>query len=710
MSVDSQPELEHSRLPPSNSVETCTDQSGGSDETEAYEDRIERRVDGCVENLIEEYPYLAHMPLAESDGLKLRSLYVEEEYVEEHVEEADYVRPEDRSPGAPEEQWNNGFTIERLARRESVTVAEGLRRFLEGRQKYDDGVTGVFETVDGDEFTKQFTDSWTAEYGDEQSAKNAAAQRQLCGGEYPENEDSERSGESVDGEWSDDIATVMLTRTGSSIPNGQRVPLLEHANAVTRTWSKYARDVCRNVCEYHLGLDPGQWYFVGGDEPHGMSSVDDSEDYSGENACYLHSHDAVYLDLGETDLRRKFDSDEEIIAVLTNLFFKVIEKHVEECRYAKPSAHTKDESVDVRLDLENPAAYASAYLNLDEETPMLERSVEFQVFAMQCHALGLQRVTRSKLANDAAKADFCLQHSDSTHGERLKYDRHGNVVCAECGSGVGIDADTITEFRLKDSIPAVLDDDHSDDPDDDHGEVPVGDTVVAASISEPLRDIETMELVGEYVEEHGELSPSEVLDKLDALIIDERERLREFVELHGSPGSVPAVVGQLELDPDRFDEIRACFEVLSGNDPADGLARELVSVLSDRPTAEVVTEAERNAVTAVLDGQPEPQTEVEYGFGTVESEYELKEIALPDGSRETPSGGGGSDMVELKLPEKRLIERTDQLRKARDGFGTIRCPSTGVTAFDPNEMAEYLITERGVRTPREAEQMLQLGW
>jgi len=67
-------------------------------------------------------------------------------------------------------------------------------------------------------------------------------------------------------------------------------------------------------------------------------------------------------------------------------------------------------------------------------------------------------------------------------------------------------------------------------------------------------------------------------------------------------------------------------------------------------------------------------------------------------------------MVELKLPEKRLVEETEQLRKARDGFGTIRCPSTGVTTFRPTVMAEYLITERGVRTPREAEQMLQLGW
>jgi len=536
MSADeSQPELAHSRLPRSNSVEASAAENPASQESRSYEEEVAERAAECVEEFREEYPHLAGLPLSETDGRRLRSELVETEWVEEHVE--------------GERDWERGFSVDRVERAESVTWADGLFRFLVARQPYDDGLGGRFESrYDGETFVVDFDDCWTSSYGDEQAAKNAAFQRQLMGGEYPENDESARSGEHVEGEWGD-VATIMLTRTGTSVPSSGRVPPVDHADRVARTWSDGGvYDVVRNACEYHLDLEPEQWGYVRGDDAHGLDA-----DNPGENACYVHCHDAIYIDLEATGLRDDFETDAEIEAVIESAFYPAIEKHVEECELAKPEAHTREEAIEVRLDLQEPAGYATEYLRLQEDTPMMEMPVEMQAFAAVEWAQNRQRVARSKVFNDAAKADFCLQDKERAHGHRLKYDDGGNVVCAHCGSSVGIDAETISEYRLSQS---------------GGGQAVVADGgqehVVGYRIGESPAAAKARSLAERYVETHGATSAVEVLgslgiDPAHRSVVEEvlagEDTSAEPEPVYGEPPELPAEYELVEIvNPDGTTE------------------------------------------------------------------------------------------------------------------------------------------------------------
>jgi hypothetical protein len=426
-------------------------------------------------------------------GQQLRGALAEEEYRTEYVE--------------GDREWESGHTVERLDRVEPVTWDEALFTFLCERQPYDDGVGGRFRDTEADEtFTVDFHDCWTTEYGEEQAARNSGAQRQLMGGMYPDNADSDRAEEYEEGEWTGDTATVMLTRTGSSTPGGERLPPVDHAEQVVKTWSQGGvYHTVRNICEKELGLEPEEWGYVRGDDVHGMGP----HDSPGENACYVHAHDAIYVDVGATELREEFDTDFEVRSVLESKFYKAIEKHLEACEIAKPEAHTREKAVEVRLDLDQPAGYATEYLRLDE-SEMMEMPVEFQAFAAVEWATNRQRIARSKVFTDAAKADFCKQDSESTHAERLMYDRTGHgdpeVVCAECGSGVGIEAETLAEYRLNND--AEQDDDAI-----------VEDVVVGASVGESTGAARV------------------------------RSEVEEYVDAHGEPESVTALMGELAIEP-----------------------------------------------------------------------------------------------------------------------------------------------------------------
>lgn len=556
MSADeSQPELEHSRLPRSNSVEACTPENQPSHETRPYDERVADQAAECVEEFREKYPYLASLPLSETDGQTLRSELVETERVEEHVQ--------------GEREWESGFSVDRVERAGSLTWAEGLFRFLVARQPYDDGLGGRFESrYDGETFVVDFDDCWTSSYGDEQAAKNAAFQRQLMGGEYPESDESARAGEHVEGEWGD-VATIMLTRTGSSKPDGERVPPVDHGDRVARTWSQGdVYDVVRNAAEYHLDLESVQWGYVRGDDVHGLDA-----DNPGENACYVHCHDAIYIDLEATGLRDKFDTDDEIRTVIESTFYPAIEKHVEACDLAKPEAHTREKAIEVRLDLEEPAGYATEYLRLQEDTPMMEMPVEMQAFATVEWAQNRQRIARSQVFNDAAKADLCLQDKERAHGHRLKYDNGGNVVCAHCGSAVGIDADTIAEYRLSDSA--------------------------ATQSQQPVADGGYEYVVGYRTGE----SPAAA---------EARSLVREHVEVHGEPDSVAGLMGTLGVDPSHREVVE---EVLAGVNTAE----EVEPIYGEPP--EVPAEYELVEIV-----NPDGSTEATSGGGGGVS---MAELVLP---------------------------------------------------------------------------------
>jgi len=501
-----------SRLPRSNSVKSATAENSEEEESRPYDERVAERAAERVKKFREEYPHLAKQPLSLEPGQQLREAVAEEEYRTEYVE--------------GDREWESGHTTEHLDRLGPVTWDEALFTFLCERQPYDDGMGGKFRDTEADEtFTVDFHDCWTSEYGEKQAAKNKGAERQLMGGMYPDNAESERAGELEEPEWSGDVATAVMALTGSSTPDGERLPPVDHAEAVTSTWtnsggSGSVYDVVRNVLEKELGLESDEWGFVRGDDVHGMGPHDEP----GENACHVHEHPTVYFDVGATDLREQFDTDFEVKAVIETKLYKAVEKHVELCEIAEPEAHTKEESIEVRLDLDNPAGYATEYLRLDDDEPMMERPVEFQAFATVEWARNRQRIARSKLFTDAAKADFCKQDSDSYHAERLRYDRSGHgdpeLVCAECGSGVGIDAETMAEYRLSEDAEQDVEDD-------------LDDVVVGASVGEST----------------------------DAARV--RSEVESHVEKWGEPESVTALMGELSIAPQHRPVVE---EVLAGED------------------------------------------------------------------------------------------------------------------------------------------------
>jgi hypothetical protein len=273
------------------------------------------------------------------------------------------------------------------------------------------------------------------------------------------------------------------------------------------------------------------------------------------------------------------------------------------------------------LDLREPAGYATGYLRLDEDEDMLDREVEMQAFAAIEWATNRQRISRSQIFNEAADADLCKQKPDQKHGAELRYDHSGHgdgeIVCCHCGSGVGIDAETLTEHRVSEarSEPAVA----------DGGEVVVG------------------------------WSAGESTDKARV-----RAAVEEWVEQHGEPESIPAMLGELGVEP----HVDVVEEVLAGEEPG-------VEPIMGRPCEE--------------------------------PRYELEELVKPDGIEEASSGGGGAETVDLLLPEERLLRET-RLRYIGDVRPkiTVDTGDKQLSTYNP-EIAASWLESHGYRRPWHAE-------
>lgn len=508
----------NSRLPRSNFVNSPTagfrqseDSAESADRPVAdevddskYAQLVARRATDKVAEFSEKYPHLAGLPLSRQSGAKLRAELVDTEYVEEFVE--------------PDDEWQDGFAVERLDRAEPVTWAEAMWHMHSTRQAYDDGVIGRFETDDGGEFHRRFTDCWTPEYADQQAARNAGAERQLIGGHYPDSDESDRAGEYQEGEWGG-VATIMLTRTASSTPGDDRLTPIDHAKSMHSAWNTGTDGVyhaVRNICEKKLELNSDQWGYFRGDDIHGMG-----DENPGENACYAHSHEAVYIDLEATKFADQEASEAAIETDLEELFYPAIEKHLELCDPAEPEAHEPGKACEAFLDLQHPAAYATEYLRLTEEEELMEMPIEFQAFAAFEWAIGRQRIARSQIFTEAAATDLCKQSPDVEHAGQLTYKRgHGDpsVVCAHCNSAVGIEADTIAEYRLENDPPES----------DDSGRVlgaRVGESTSAARV---------------------------------------RGQVREYLESYGAPESSTMLMGELGIDPDHRQVVD---DVLEGKGP-----------------------------------------------------------------------------------------------------------------------------------------------
>jgi hypothetical protein len=651
-----------------------------------------------TEEFIDEYPDRARLPMTRDPDETLLASYVVEEYREEHVE--------------PDGEFETGFTVRRLDRAVPVSWAEAFFLTLIDRHQYDGGVSGRFlDRESGEEFNQPFHDAWTGEYAETQQAKTAGAQRQLMGGEYPEDhEQSARSGEYEPGEWENPVS-ILTGLTGSSVPDDERLPPVDHGRRVF-TWTEELYDPVRNLVEYEWGVPSDRWAYMRSEDAHGV------EDSAEVNAGYTHTHPVVWVDVaaaeGLPDLR-----EEDLEALIEKAFHeKVVMRHVEECGIASEKAHDLD-SVTASFGIEKPGAYAAGYALPGEEKPLIERSVEFIAWATTMRAMGRQRIARSQVMTDAAKADMCKQDADRIHGERLEYDhsRHNTkLVCACCGSAVGI-GETMTAHRADDSETVAA----------DGGEVIEEETaVVGARVSErvvdrPVKkepsgrslDGKTVDLGGgedwcpachtedpesdecphEAYDEHPIVEGSFGADwtattgsnqyrgdghleieyerPLGELGEYYREEVEEYVDMHGSPDSVAGVMGELGIPPEYRGVV---VEKLGGG--------------------------EQSSV------ESEPVEGPRRGSDT--SRYELQELTAWNGDSETPNGGGGARYVDVSMPVEDVICGT---RLQHVGSGerpkiVVRVDGERFATYNPQTAARKLV-EAGLRIPWVADRSLE---
>jgi hypothetical protein len=241
--------------------------------------------------------------------------------------------------------------------------------------------------------------------------------------------------------------------TGSAVPDGDRLPPGDHAEMVLETRSARYHTL-RNRLRA-AGVESEDWIHYRHAEPH------TGERGGGANRGYVHDHDVIVVDAAALECgdRPATEAVEEAVA-------PALEKHVEECPVAGAEAHRPAEALEVRRpeDLEDPAAYVAGYVSVEPED-LLERSPEYLLFAATMNATNKKVRSKSNRAKDAVRADRCKQRYESPeseqdlrHGEHVRQERDRQtgeryLVCAECGSGHGIedeldDGGTLVNERL----------------------------------------------------------------------------------------------------------------------------------------------------------------------------------------------------------------------------------------------------------------------
>ncbi|MDZ7729920.1 MAG: hypothetical protein U5K37_01245 [Natrialbaceae archaeon] len=460
-----------------------------------------------VEEFAETYPELAKLPLTQRPGQRMRASLLIEEYEKSTIE--------------PLREWEDSKTVFELQARYARSWLEAVEQLLESHES-SRNMTLCFERgyptdPEYESFETPAITSWMHEYQRRYFAELKGWVREAVGGERP-------SGGVCDGAF-DDPYVVLMTRTASSIPDGERLPPVDHAEQIHRAWEPVYHTL-RNRLEA-LGFGRSQWDYYRKEEPH------KSDRGGGVNTCYTHEHTMLLVDG----------------AVSPDDLAPVIEKHVEECPAAGVKAHAVEDAIEVKPanEVDDVAAYVASYTGI-QPADLLERSVEYVAWAATQWAACYNRRTRSNAAGWAAMADACKQRFESDkseqelrHGEEIvPSDRRGaEFECRACGSPWGLDQehDTLTSARLSP---------------DDAGTEAVADGGVdldrEADLRERTPDADAGARVG--------MKPSEKRIRADVL---------EYVEKKPR-ASVATVMGALQISPEKERFVR---EVLAGVDHAE---------------------------------------------------------------------------------------------------------------------------------------------
>jgi hypothetical protein len=405
----------------SNSNKSVNDATPEIRESENDAPTAEERIADKLREFAMAYPIREGLPVASDDGTEIRADYAE-------FEEEDWVENQPDSPEFEVRPAARGSdTVDISAR----TWGEAVRRLL---QKYDktEKTTVNLEKADWrnpaehETFSIQARNRWFPEYQKKYNAQIDAWLRELVGGERP-------SGGMTEATF-DNPSIGMITRSASSKPNGDRVCPVEHANRLQDSWEPTyhaLRNTLRSL-GYELGED---WQYIRVVEPH----TGKRGDKRGLNACYPHEHIILVVD-GD---------------VTVDELRPVTEKHVEACEWAAESAHG-DDAIEVREpdELNDVAAYVSDYCSI-EPVGLWEREPSYVGWAAAMDAGNMRTFSRSEAATEAATADACRQRAESdeagqtrTHGESVRRQASGEIVCAECGCSHDIQQDsTLTAHR-----------------------------------------------------------------------------------------------------------------------------------------------------------------------------------------------------------------------------------------------------------------------
>ncbi|MFC7139258.1 hypothetical protein ACFQMA_05325 [Halosimplex aquaticum] len=365
----------------------------------------------------EEYGHLARLPLTEVPGQRLRASLLEEYTTEVEVE--------------PLTDQEDATTVFELDKRVPLTWEAAVEQLLES---YEDSRNTTLKLERGYEghpehevFHKDAETSWMPSYQKRYFAELKGWVRETIGGTRP-------SGGECPGKF-ENPHLALLTRTASSVPDGDRRPPVDHTEQVRTPWEGVYHTLRNRLRS--LGFESDQWDYYRKEEPH------KSERGGSLNSCYTHEHVMLIVD-GE---------------VSAEDFRPVMDKHVEDCDWAGDDAHSVERAVEVLPadEVEDVAAYVASYTGI-QPAGLLERSIEYVAWAATQWAANRKRRTRSNAAGWAATADACKQRFESdkseqevTHGEEIVVsDRRGvEYECAECGSPWGIDQDqTLTAARL----------------------------------------------------------------------------------------------------------------------------------------------------------------------------------------------------------------------------------------------------------------------
>lgn len=242
--------------------------------------------------------------------------------------------------------------------------------------------------------------------------------------------------------------------TGSGVrSNGRPRPPVDHMREIADAWTESGgvRESLRNLMETSLDIDPDDWTYIKGGEPHPGD---------GPNRGFHHSHPIVLFDLAAVECDQRKELEEQLGEDATPEFFQpVVDAHVENSPSASHEAHQLDEITfrevgDGEDDIRDVASYAGGYIAGDVDTDLLEESLAFLIWATASWASTTQKFTGGRRARAMIDADLCRSQAENgkhgPHGSRLRCttDAWGRetVECVHCGSHHDV-PDTHAEAR-----------------------------------------------------------------------------------------------------------------------------------------------------------------------------------------------------------------------------------------------------------------------